>query len=266
MANSIDMNVTVRDGITSCTNKNGVEIICKIPRKSLAACGDIDELRHGGIYFLFGERDGRQMIYVGHSVGGLFDKLREHERTDKNFWTEALVFTTADNSFSVRELVWLEDKFCDDLKSAGNFTVKIGNDERPDDIESCAEFVRATFDTLGYKIFEPLTAPQDDREIFYLERTIKKLGRKVHAKMKITPTGYRVLAGSEIVLLDDGNRPFNVTEARRNAKIVDGKLTEDVEFPKPSPAAEFVLGMSANGYQNWKTRDGVTLCDILGRG
>ena len=56
MANSIDMNVTVRDGITACTNKNGVEIICKIPRKSLAACGGIDELRHGGIYLLVGER------------------------------------------------------------------------------------------------------------------------------------------------------------------------------------------------------------------
>lgn len=267
MANSIDMNVTVRDGITACTNKNGVEIICKIPRNSLAACGDIAELKHGGIYLLVGERDGRQMIYVGHSVGGLFDKLREHDRdTDKNFWTKAIIFTTADNSFGAREIIWLEDKFFDDLKSAGNFAVKISDDESLDKFEAHAERARLVLSAIGCKIFEPLPAAQNDKEIFYLSRTIKKLGRKVNAKMKRTSTGYRVLAGSEIVLVDDGNRPLNVMNARRDAKIIDGKLLEDVEFSKPSPAAEFVLRMTANGYQDWRTRDGVTLCDILGRG
>ena len=267
MANSIDMNVTVRDGITACTNKNGVEIICKIPRKSLAACVDIDELKHGGIYFMFGERNGRQMIYVGHSVGGLFDKLREHDRdTDKNFWTEALVFTTADNSFGAQELVWLEDKFFDDLKSAGNFAVKIGDDESLDKFEAHAERARLVLSAIGCKIFEPLPAVQDDEEIFYLKRYVKRYKREVHAQMKRTPTGYRVLAGSEICPLDDGNRPLNVTNARRDAKIIDGKLVKDMEFQKPSTAAEFVLGMSANGYQVWQTRDGVSLWDILGRG
>lgn len=265
MANSIDMNVTVRDGITACTIKNGVEIICKIPRKSLAKCVDIDELKHGGIYLLIGERDGRQMIYVGHSVGGLFDKLREHDRdTDKNFWTEALVFTTADNSFGARELVWLEDKFFDDLKSAGNFVVKIGDDESLDKFEAHAERARLVLSAIGCKIFEPLPAVQDDEEIFYLKRYVKRYKREVHAQMKRTPTGYRVLAGSEICPHDAKYLPNSSKKRRHFAKVdANGILLEDVELTSPSTAAEFILGNNANGLTEWKSRDGVTFGQIF---
>lgn len=81
--------------------------------------------------------------------------------------------------------------------------------------------------------------------------------------MKRTPTGYKVLAGSEISPTDDGKRPLNVNTARHNAKIdTNGKLLEDVEFMKPSPAAEFVLGMSADGKQSWKL-NGVPLKNFL---
>ena len=66
MANDVNMNLTVRDGITTCTNNSGVEIIYKVPRNKLATCKNIDELNHGGIYFLFGERDGRQMTFSGN--------------------------------------------------------------------------------------------------------------------------------------------------------------------------------------------------------
>lgn len=221
---------------------------------------------------MFGERDGRQMTYVGHSVGGLFDKLCEHDRTDKNFWTEALLFTTADDSFSARELVWLEDKFVDELKSAGNFTVKIGNDERPDDIESCAEFACLAFCEINQKIFAPPKveppAAQDVGEIFYLKQNVKRLNREVNATMRC-PTDKQciVLKGSVICTPDKDNSPSPIQKRRRSVKIdVNGKLLEDVELNSPSAAAEFVTGnVSANGRTAWQMRDGVTFGQFFGR-
>lgn len=274
--------VVFNDGRIKCTSGSGVEIVFRIPRKSLAACKEREELRHGGIYFLFGERDGRQMIYVGHSVGGLFDKLRERDLTDKNFWTEALVFTTADNSFGARDLIRLEDKIFDDLKeklqTMGGLVVKTDKEKKNDEIESCAEFVRDIFCTLGYKIFEPLTATpappkietpaaQDDGEIFYLKQKVTRWGQKVDAKMKFISTKcYRVLAGSKICPSKYNNSPTPIKERRRSANVgTDNILLKDEDFSSSSAAAEFVTGnVSANGREVWKTVGGVMLKNFLG--
>ena len=261
MANDANMKVTLRAGITACTNIDGVEIIYKIPRNNLAKCKDITELNHGGIYFLFGKHDNRQFIYIGHSVGELFKKLCEHDKkADKDFFTEAIVLTTADNSFGARELIWLEDKFFDDLKNTKYLVVKINDDKQTNDFEVHAEFARTALDTIAYKIFEPspkVDAP--DEEIFYLKRYVKRIDRTINAKMKRTPTGYRVLAGSEICLKDADYLSASLKKRRQAASVdANNKLLKDEEFSSPSSAAEFVLGRSANGCENWKTKDGVT--------
>ncbi|MBR1645583.1 MAG: DUF4357 domain-containing protein [Selenomonadaceae bacterium] len=269
MANDTNINLIVRDEITTCTDDNDVEIICKIPRNNLVACKDITELKHGGIYFLFGKRDNRQFIYIGHAVGELFKKICEHDKkADKDFFTEAIVLTTADNSFGARELIWLEDKFFDELKNTEYLVVKIDDDKQTNDFEVHAEFARTALDILCYKIFEPspkFDAP--DEEIFYLKRYVKRIDRTINAKMKRTPTGYRVLAGSKIFPLLGKDNSSKLIKKRRQAASVDAnnKLLKDEEFSSPSSAAEFVLGLSANGCENWKTKDGVTLSDFLRR-
>ena len=122
---------------------------------------------------------------------------------------------------------------------------------------------------IGYKIFEPQQKKSSppaifgNEEIFILSRKIKAIGRTVTAYMKRTPTGYKVLAGSEISPTDDGKRSIDVKNKRCNANIdTNGKLLADVDFEKPSPAAEFVLGMSADGNQIWKL-NGVPLKNFL---
>lgn len=287
MAKATAINLLLLDGTASgrvkCSIDGRTGIIFKIPRKDLVKCKDRDELKNDGVYFLLGEEDGHKKIYVGQAASrkngnGVLNRLKEHDRAEKNFWTEAIVFTTADNSFGATEISWLENKFCNMATNAAHYKVTNGNDPSPGNItegkeivlEDHAEFAQLILSAIGYKIFDPLTKPapptkvdESDEGIFYLSRFIKKLGRKIHAQMRITPTGYRVLAGSEISPIEDGNRPLNVKNARSFAKIdTNGKLLEDVEFPKPSPAAEFVLGMSADGKQNWKTREGVPLKSI----
>lgn len=271
------------NGRIKCSINSRNEIIYKIPRKALMKCKGRDELDNAGVYMLIGEEGGGLKIYVGQAGGrkngkGLLNRLSEQDRSpDKNFWSEAIVLTMADNSFGATEISWLEHKFCDLAIKAARCSVMNGNDpspgniteEKESDLEDHVEFAQLILSAIGYKIFEPQQKKSSppaifgNEEIFILSRKIKAIGRTVTAYMKRTPTGYKVLAGSEISPTDDGKRSIDVKHKRCNAKIdTNGKLLEDVEFMKPSPAAEFVLGMSADGKQSWKLK-GVPLKNIL---
>ena len=45
-------------------------------------------------------------------------------------------------------------------------------------------------------------------------------------------------------------------ENRKNARIEDGILIEDMECNSPSTAGWVVLGRANNGWTNWKTKTG----------
>lgn len=280
MSNPKNINLFLIDGTASgrikCTISGRTGVIFKIPRKDYPKCKDREDLKHDAIYFLLGENK----IYIGQAGSrkngkGILNRLNEHARSaDKNFWTEAIILTTSDNSFGATEISWLEHKFCNMAIKAGRCEVVNGNEpspgniteEKESDLEDHAEFAQLVLRAIGYKIFEPLQKPspriiKPDEEIFYLPRKIKRLGRAIDAKMKITSTGYKVLAGSEVSPLDDSNLSANMKKLR-HTKIVGGKLTEDIEFPSPSSAAQFVLGNSANGLEAWRTRDGVPLKNL----
>ena len=297
MAKAIAINLLLLDGTANgriqCSSKSRTGIILKIPRKDLEKCNDREELKNNGVYFLLGEKE----IYVGQASSrkngnGILARLKEHDCPQKKFWTEAIVLTTLTDSFGATEISWLENRFYNMAIKAACYTVKNSNDPSPGnpseeqkiELEAHAEFAQLVLSAIGYKIFKPLLKVEPSpkikqtpkvehlpevkiplvmkhyEEIFYLKRYIKKLGRKVNAQMKITPTGYRVLAGSEVFPLLGKDNSSRLIKKRRQAASVDAnnKLLKDEEFSSPSSAAEFVLGNTANGLTEWHTKDGVT--------
>jgi len=266
------------DGRLKCTIKGRSGIIFRIPRKDLDVSKSREELNRDGVYFLLGEEDGREKIYVGQAAGrkngkGILERLSEHDRK-KIFWSEAIVFTTSDNSFGPTELNWLENKFCNMAIEAARYEVVNGNEpppgnvseEKESELKEQVEFAKLILGAIGYKIFEPpkkiLPPVESGEKIFYLSRKIKALDRTINAQMKRTPTGYKVLAGSDVSPLESGNISSKPKDFRRSEKVVNDKLIEDLEFNSSSTAAEFVLGTNANGKTSWKTKDGVQLKDL----
>lgn len=286
MAKSTAINLLLLDGTANgrikCTINSRTGVIFRIPRKDLANCKKLDGLENDGVYFLLGEENEQPTIYIGQAGSrkngrGILNRLNEHERNaDKNFWTEAIILTTSNNSFGATEISWLEHKFCNMAIKAGRYSVKNGNDpspgniteEKESDLEDHAEFAQLVLSAIGYKIFEPPqknpTPPVvEDDGIFFLSRKIKSLGRTLDAKMKRTATGFKVLAGSEISPHETERLSAPLKKLRRSEKVVNGRLIEDIEFNSASTAAEFVVGNNANGLLEWRTRNGTPLKNFL---
>ncbi|MFZ2789520.1 MAG: GIY-YIG nuclease family protein, partial [Gemmiger qucibialis] len=210
---------------------------------------------------------------------GILNRLQEHKRNpEKDYWTEAIVFTTSNNSFGPTEISYLENRFCNLALQANRYEVKNGNDPTPGNIteekecelEEFIDYAKVIMGTLGHKLFEPITKPvevkteveekqADDIGKLYLKRTIKTIGT-VEAVGMQTAEGFVVLAGSHISPSDDDTISEVIKEKRKKTTLdADGKLIENLLFTSPSYAAMFVIGKSANGLTSWKDADGHTL-------
>ena len=123
-------------GRMKATIANWTGVAYRIPRTALDLCKDRDDLKQSGVYFLFGvdDQSGDNVVYIGQAGArkngeGILNRLAEHKRNpDKDYWTEAVVFTTSNNSFGPTEISYLENRFCGMAQSAKRYTVKNGND------------------------------------------------------------------------------------------------------------------------------------------
>lgn len=274
------------DGIPSgrikCTITNWTGVVYKIPRTELDKCKERKDLAQSGVYLLFGTSDdtGGSVVYVGQADvrkngNGILERLQEHKRnSDKDYWTEAVVFTTSNNSFGATEISWLESHFCTLAKQANRYEVKNGNEPSPgkpkeeiiSDLEEFSDYAMLVMGALGHKVFEPIVPRTHvsmdittEGQLFYCHRN------GLEGKGKPTSDGFVVFAGSRISLeiadyVSNGDRKLR---AKYAASIdQNGMLLDDVEFSSPSAAATFVIGKNANGLVTWKTSEGKTLKEI----
>ena len=202
--------------------------------------------------------------------------MQEHKKNpDKDYWTEAVVFTTAGNTFGPTEISYLENRFCSIAVEAKRYLVKNANDptqghvteEKESELEEFIDYAKVIMGTLGHKVFTPvnsLVAPADGNSPNVNQQFFLKTS-KVDASGKRVSDGFVVLKGSKIALLPTKSCP-NWTKQLRTRyqdKIDDsGMLIDDLSFTSPSAAAGFVNYASANGLTSWVTADGRTLKSI----
>jgi len=272
-------------GRMKCTLANWTGVAYKIPRTELDKCIERDDLRQSGVYFLFGASDqtGESVVYIGQAGvrkngEGILYRLQEHKRNpDKDYWTEAVVFTTSNNSFGPTEISYLENRFCNIALAAKRYLVKNGNDptlghiteEKESELEEFIDNARIVMGTLGHKIFEPLlialstvTSAGDmlhDDRLYYIARS------GAAAKCRLTNEGIVVLEGSKIRSAVVPSCPeYAIAVREENKENIDQSniLMKDILFKTPSGASSFVLGAPTNGNIEWKTIDGKTLKEV----
>lgn len=246
-------------GRIKCTLANWTGIAYKIPRTSLDLCKERDDLKQSGVYFLFGTSDetGKGVVYIGQAGArkngeGILNRLMEHKRNpDKDYWNEAVVFTTSNNSLGPTEISYLENRFCNLAVEANRYEVKNGNDpnhgniteEKESEMEEFIDYVKVIMGTLGHRVFEPINKPSVQKtendsstgteEIvnLHLERTIKNVG-KVEANGSQTSEGFVVFKDSHIAPVDDDTIPDVIKERRKKASVDEQEFFKKTCFSR----------------------------------
>ncbi|GBR49802.1 GIY-YIG nuclease family protein [Neokomagataea thailandica] len=265
--------------------------VFEIPRVQLNAFLSMPEADHVGFYVLFGSNDetGTENAYIGQS-GNIGSRLKQHNEK-KDFWDRALVSISLTRSLTVTHAYFLEWLSIQRAKSADRFKLENGNagskPHTPSPMEAeCREIfdtVDILFTTLGFPIFKPLLEKEDKSEIeVALEPQVKTVSNielileadGVHARAQYTDEGVVVRKGSYGRTVPTETFSQTAKSEKRRQMVEDGDLRvegaklifeKDVLFSSPSTAAIYVFGRSANGWTEWKTLEGRTLSDAMGR-
>lgn len=276
-------------GRIKCTLANWTGVAYKIPKTKIDSCRERNDLKQSGVYFLFGTSDetGKSVVYIGQAGArkkgeGILSRIQEHKRNPKKeYWTEAVIFTTSNDSFGATEISYLENSFCNLARDAERYMVKNSNDptpghiteEKKSELEEFIDNSRIIMGTLGHRVFEPLVddidrnsqgeAKENEEQFLFFKLKPRKSERQIEAFGKKTVEGFVVLKGSMISTTEKEYLSLKVKEARKKALIDEnGILQEDTLFYSSSFAAAFVVGRTYRGNKAWKNQAGKTLKDI----
>ncbi len=263
----------VPGGRMKCSLANWVGVAYKVPRTLLDRCKDMRILKQSGVYFLFGtDKEENPVVYIGQAGTrkngqGLLYRIQEpHNSID--YWTEAVMVTTTNNSLGPTEISYLENRFCNMAQEAGRYLVRNGNDPNPgnpseetvSEMEDFIDYTALVVGVMGYKVFEkpdPKDSPIDSSNpMLYMEyKGYKATGQR-------TAEGFVVFKGSMLNPETTKSCPRNVLRIREQYKDkISGtyELLVDVPLSSPSAAAGFIGGASLSGNALWHDADGVSL-------
>lgn len=272
---------------------NWTGVAYKIPKLLLSECKERSELKHCGVYFLFGEDKlaGKPIAYVGQvrerkNGESLLARFSEHTKSgSKSFVNEVIFFTTSTNVFGPTELCYLENRFYELAKAADRYRLTNGNapsagtvtEAKEAELNLYIENAKILMSALGHKLFIPMVPVKDSgkgeksRSVpLSFDWKVNAYGR-IHADGLWTTDGVVVLKGSQINLQKRKGISGSLIKRKKKdlksglLKQVDGataELMEDVLFPSPWAAGSYVLNGSVNGRTAWKDADGTPLGEL----
>ena len=242
-----------------------------VPRSKLPDAAKRDEIKSVGVYFLFGEPENttKPIVYIGEAED-CYTRIMRHNAS-KDFWHTAVAIVSKTESFTKAHAKYLEWYGIKKAKEVGRFTLDNANEGgEPFVTEPMLADLMDAFDTLniltsalGYPLFE--ARPQaTDTDVFVL------IGGDYAASGQLVEDGFIVFAGSKarkklVPLAGKG------IEATRQELLASGVLAEDAgqlifredhTFTTPSGAAVAILGRTANGWIEWKSKFGGTLDEL----
>lgn len=247
--------------------------LIEVPRSLLADFLKMPESNQVAVYFLVSQAesgDGRN-VYIGQS-GDLRNRLASHNKT-KDFWERALVLISRTNSLTQTHALFLEWHCIQACREAGRYADENGNSgskpHTPAPLEAdCLEVFdtgHALMSTLGHPIFDPIAEASEsanDNELFWCTSSGAN-GRGLY-----TQEGFVVLQGS-VGRLENVPSIVGTSDERFRNKLLESgamraegdtvRFDKDHLFRSPSAAAIALTGRTANGWIEWKNKDGKTL-------
>ena len=227
-----------------------------------------EEIDKPAVYVLL-NRETRK-AYIGQTDSF---KKRLQQHWNKSFWTEALCFQANDNSLHLTSIHYLEALAYELAKKVGRYDLSENTlvPKKPATTpqhripaEQFFEYVQFLTQFIGCDIFAAKQKQiQSDEHVFYC----KQSGCDASGVLK--EDGFLVFTGSVLrvgvrasasALFQEQRKAF----IEKQCNVVKGvPVTKcDYLFSSPSVAAGMFIGGSANGWTEWKDKEGKTLDQV----
>jgi GIY-YIG catalytic domain protein len=272
----------VRKGKLDCVMTVLSRRFCEI-----ADLSKIEEMDRPCLYLLVDE--GRK-AYIGQTTSFRV-RVKDH-LGKKRWWTRAYVFVSGSNQYDQASITYLEYLAIHEGLATGAYDLS-ENGQRPtkpilqegdssdyDEIfeeikffleyERCFVFVKPEVNTkpeepLQQKVVVPQPAAKE-YPLFFLRHTNHTCVARGYPLNDGTKS-FVVLKGSEISVKESNTKGGSArVEMLKHCTLCGDEkyvLNEDLVFKTPSGASGACLGQSSNGYDVWKTEDGVMLKSYL---
>lgn len=237
--------------------------------KEVVSRGEFDKT---GVYVLVGASDDSSLptIYVGEG-DPVKHRLNQHY-AKKDFWDWAVTFVAKDDSLNKAHVQHLESELLRLAANAKQCNLENGQGALAPTLAEAESTladgfladILSIFPLLGLSVFENPQSSGDPDQLLYIE------SKGVQAKGYEDTKGFIVCQGSQAVKVETSTiHPYMAT--LRADLLSQGVLgdqgpyyvfTQDRPFGSPSTAAGVILGRTANGRIDWKTKDGRTLKEL----
>ncbi len=238
------------------------------PRTQLDGFMKRDAANKPGVYMLIGQDEQdleTNVLYIGQG-DPVLPRLRDHAR-NKEFWTEAIVFSSKDDYLTKTQVKYLEADLYALAKDA--YRAKLDNEQAPTrpnisevdkaEVNQFLEAIKLLLLALGRDILEPRILTEASMGV---SETIFELkNKKSFARMAVINNKYVVLKGSTAVR--ENRRSIVPFLVKLRQDLVDTGIMvktdeelytfmQDATFNSPSYAAAAIVGGAANGRRLWK--------------
>ncbi|WP_179317592.1 GIY-YIG nuclease family protein [Winogradskyella undariae] len=242
------------------------------PRNKLQEVAKREMVHFTGVYFLFGstEDGAKPIVYIGEGED-CFTRIQSHNRK-KDFWTHCVIITTKTDEYTKTDGKYLEHYCLAKAKEIGRYVTDNDTGSKKPSISESREYdLLDNFDTakillatLGYPIFEEKRKAKSPKELFYCQ------GKDASAVGELTDDGFLIYKGGKSNIKETKSIGSWVSRIRKQLiedailKMEHGVYVfqQDYVCNSPSGAAAVVLARAANGWIEWKDKDGKTLDEL----
>lgn len=239
-----------------------------IPRIKLDFIFTREELNNVGVYFLIGnpEEDVKPLLYIGEAEE-CKARLKQHN-SSKDFWNYAIAIISRTHYFTKTHIKYLESFMYNEALHINRY--KLYNNTIPvmpyvsesmeADLLDNFDTIKILVSTLGFPIFDEIKTAQKTDLLYCKSKDALATGQ-------FTDEGFLVLSGSKCNLKESNTAGTWIINMR--TRLVDEKILQikgnvyefisDHLFGSPSAAAGAVLARRANGWVEWKYKNGKTL-------
>ena len=268
------------DGMLTAKFFNWTGHVLMTPRTQISEALKREESHYTGIYLLFGERDGEPLAYIGEGVD--VSKRIEIQAIHRDWWTQAILITSAANNLNKAHGQYLESRLIEEARALGRVALENATTPpRP----PLSEADKADMEAFLANILMVLPALRIDcflqniRPRAMTADTVIEAGNRQAEPAQVfelrTKLTYAtaVLEEGEFIVLEGAKTPAswvgkkteNTTYGQLFADLVktgilvkDGAhrvFKENYAFRSPSAAASVVTGRPTNGAFEWKVKD-----------